>query len=78
MDNAYGIIGIELMASAQALDIRKFNNGNGVKKALEIIRQNIDFLDIDRPLYNDHNTMKALVRSGAILDAVEAAIGSLE
>jgi histidine ammonia-lyase len=78
LDNAYGIIGIELMAAAQALDIRKFNNGNGVKKALEIIRQNIDFLDIDRPLYNDHNTMKALVRSGAILDAVESAIGSLE
>jgi histidine ammonia-lyase len=78
LDNAYGIIGIELMAAAQALDIRKFNNGNGVKKALEIIRQNIEFLDIDRPLYNDHNTMKALVRSGAILDAVESAIGSLE
>jgi histidine ammonia-lyase len=78
LDNAYGIVGIELMAAAQALDIRKFNNGNGVKKALEIIRQNIEFLDIDRPLYNDHNTMKALVRSGAILDAVEAVVGSLD
>jgi histidine ammonia-lyase len=35
-------------------------------------------LDEDRPLYPDHNRMKALVQSGEILDEVEKAVGSLE
>jgi histidine ammonia-lyase len=78
LDNAYGIIGIELMAAAQALDFRDFEFGKGVQKAKEVIREHVEFLDIDRPLYKDHTNMKALVKSGAILDAVEAAIGSLE
>jgi hypothetical protein len=33
---------------------------------------------VDRPLYSDHNTMKALVKSGEILEAVEKEIGALE
>lgn len=78
LDNAYGIIGIELMAAAQALDFREFTNGNGVTRAYEVIRDHVDFLDIDRPLFNDHNTMKDLVKSGKILDEVEKTIGSLE
>ena len=78
LENAYGVLGIELMAAAQALDFRKFNKGRGVSKAHEIIRQHIDFLDEDRPLYNDHNAMKELVKSGAILEAVESEIGPLE
>ncbi len=78
LDNAYGIIGIELMAAAQALDFRKFKKGDGVTKAWEIIRQNVDFLDIDRPLFKDHNKMAELVKSGVILDEVEKVVGSLE
>jgi histidine ammonia-lyase len=35
-------------------------------------------LDVDRPLYNDHNAMKKLVKSGEILDEVEKAVGKLE
>jgi histidine ammonia-lyase len=35
-------------------------------------------LEVDRPLYPDHNRMKALVKSGEILDEVEKAIGPLE
>jgi histidine ammonia-lyase len=78
LDNAYGILGIEFMAAAQALDFRNFKNGTGVAAAKETIRKHVKFLDIDRPLYNDHNTMKELVKSCEILDAVEKAIGSLE
>jgi len=78
LDNAYGIIGIELMAAAQALDFRDFNFGRGVQKAKEVIRKYVDFLDVDRPLYKDHTTMKNLVKSGEILDEVEKEIGSLE
>ncbi|MBP6871116.1 MAG: aromatic amino acid lyase [Bacteroidales bacterium] len=78
MDNAYGILGIELMAAAQALDFREFSFGNGVQKAKEVIRRHVAFLDVDRPLYDDHNTMKALVKSCEILTEVEKEIGSLE
>lgn len=78
LDNAYGIVGIELMAAAQALDLRDFGNGSGVSKAREVIRKYVDFLDVDRPLYKDHTVMKELVKSGEILDEVEKEIGSLE
>jgi len=78
LDNAYGILGIEFMAAAQALDFRNFKNGRGVEVARKVIRKYVDFLDVDRPLYNDHNKMKELVKSGEILDAVEAEVGSLE
>jgi histidine ammonia-lyase len=78
LDNAYGILGIEFMASAQALDFREYNFGDGVNKAKETIRKHVEFLDIDRPLYKDHNTMKELVKSCEILQEVEKEIGSLE
>ena len=78
MDNAYGILGIEFMAAAQALDFREFTPGKGVQKARQVVRKYVAHLDIDRPLHVDHNMMKALVKSGEILEAVEAEIGSLE
>ena len=78
LDNAYGILGIELMAAAQALDFREFTFGKGVTKAKEIIRKYVEFLDVDRPLYDDHNAMKALVKSCEILQEVEKTVGSLE
>lgn len=78
LDNAYGILGIEFMAAAQALDFRDFTFGKGVSKAKEIIRKHVEFLDIDRPLYDDHTNMKELVRSCEILKEVENITGSLE
>jgi histidine ammonia-lyase len=78
LDNAYGVLGIEFMAAAQALDFREFTPGAGVQAARKVIRQHVAHLDEDRPLYPDHNAMKALVKSRQILEAVEAAVGSLE
>ncbi len=78
LDNAYGILGIELMAAAQALDFRDYTFGNGTLTAHAVIRKYVDFLDVDRPLYDDHNAMKRLVKSCEILDKVEEAIGDLD
>jgi histidine ammonia-lyase len=78
MDNAYGILGIELMAAAQALDFRDYTFGTGVTKAKEVIRKYVDFLDVDRPLYPDHTKMKELVESCEILEEIEKLVGSLE
>jgi histidine ammonia-lyase len=78
LDNAYGVLGIEFMGAAQALDFREFTPGKGVSTAKEVIRQHVVHLGIDRPLHADHNKMKELVKSGEILETVEKAIGSLE
>jgi histidine ammonia-lyase len=78
LDNAYGVLGIEFMAAAQALDFRDFKPGHGTQVAHDVIRKHVEHLDVDRPLYTDHNAMKALVHSGEILEAVEAEVGSLE
>jgi len=78
LDNAYGVLGIEFMAAAQALDLRDFQFGKGVTKAKQVIRKYVDFLEIDRPLYPDHTKMKELVKSCEILKEVEKLVGSLE
>ena len=83
LDNAYGILGIEFMAATQALDLRekydeKFKFGKGTQVAKDVIRKHIAHLEIDRPLYKDHNKMKELVASCEILHEVEKAVGSLE
>ena len=80
LENAFGILGIEFMAAAQALDFRKneYRFGKGVQKAKDVIRKHVEFLDIDRPLYPDHTAMRELVRSCEILKEVENVVGSLE
>jgi len=78
LDNAYGILGIEFMAAAQALDFRDYNFGKGVSTAKKVVRKYVDFLEIDRPLYPDHTKMKELVKSCEILEEVEKEIGPLE
>lgn len=77
LDNAYGVLGIEFMAAAQALDFRQFAPGKGVETARAVVRKHVNHLEEDRPLYPDHNTMKALVQSCKILEEVEKAVGSL-
>jgi len=77
IDNSYGVLGIEFMAAAQALDFREFTPGRGVQTARQVIREYVTHLDEDRPLYPDHNVMKSLVKSGEILERVEREVGSL-
>jgi hypothetical protein len=38
----------------------------------------VEHLHADRPLYNDHNAMQQLVKSGKILSEVEKVLGDLE
>lgn len=78
LDNAYGVLGIEMMAAAQAMDFRDYKFGRGTQLAHDVIRRYVEFLDVDRPLYKDHNTMKDLVARGEILDEIEKELGSLD
>lgn len=77
LKNAYGVLGIEFLAAAQALDIRGHKMGAGVAAAHAVIRQHVEHLGEDRPLHTDHTAMAAVVESGEILEAVEAAVGPL-
>ncbi len=76
-DNAFGILGIELMAAAQALNFRKFSTGKGTSVAFQAIREVVDFLDIDRPLHYDHDKMVELVKSNEIIRKVESVLGEI-
>jgi hypothetical protein len=55
--------------------------GARVKQALfrgaEMLRKYTEHLHVDRLLYNDHNAMKKLVKSGEIVIEVEKVVGGL-
>ena len=78
LDNAYGVLGIEFIAAAQALDFRDYKLGLGVAKAKEVVRRHVEFLGLDRPLHPDHTTMQQVVRSCEILQEVENEVGPLD
>ena len=76
--NTENVIGIELLCAAQALDL--FTNlkpGEGTLAAYQAIRRVIPHLDTDRFLAADIAAMRELMRSGAILGAVEERVGEL-
>ncbi|MGA9264613.1 MAG: histidine ammonia-lyase [Desulfobacterales bacterium] len=78
VDNARDVVAIELLCAAQALDL--FTNlkpGRGNRAAYDVIRQTIDHLETDRILAEDIVRMRTLMKSGKLLDAVEAAVGKL-
>jgi histidine ammonia-lyase len=77
VQNAYGVLGIELIAAAQALDFRDLTVGEGTRAAHGAIRTVVKHLDEDRPLFTDHNAMAAAVEQGVVLEAVESAVGPL-
>ena len=78
IDNAYGVLGIEFIAAAQALDFRDFTPGKGSRAGHGAIRKVVEHLDVDRPLYKDHNNMMEAVKNRDILKAVEEVIGELK
>jgi histidine ammonia-lyase len=78
IDNAYGILGIEFIAAAQAIDFREYSVGKGTKAAHTAVRKVVEHLDIDRPLFRDHNNMMDCVKRRDILHAVESEIGELK
>jgi histidine ammonia-lyase len=79
IDNTEDVIAIELLCGAQALDL--FTNvkpGEGTLAAYAVIRKAVSHLDSDRILSTDIADVKALMRSGRILEAVEKKIGTLQ
>jgi histidine ammonia-lyase len=76
--NAEIVLAIELLCGAQALDL--FTNlkpGEGTVAAYSTIRSAVSHLERDRILSQDIHTMVRLMKSGALLNAVEAVVGEL-
>jgi histidine ammonia-lyase len=76
--NTEKVIAIELLCSAQAMDL--FTNikpGEGTLVAYKAIRDAIPPLDKDRILSKDIETMMHLMRSGKIIEEVERVVGKL-
>jgi histidine ammonia-lyase len=77
LENARGVLAIELIAAAQALDFREFTSGRGTRAGQRAVRGVVEHLDVDRPLFPDHNLMRASVGRCDVLDAVQAEVGEL-
>lgn len=78
IENAYGILGIEFIGATQAIDFRDYSVGKGTKAAHKAVRKVVKHLDVDRPLFTDHNNMMACVKNRDILHDVENEIGELK
>ncbi len=78
LDNTEHVLAIEWMCAAQA---REFNielePGVGARAAFDALRTRVPKLDQDRYLHVDMAAARELLRSGALVAAVERAVGSL-
>jgi histidine ammonia-lyase len=78
LENGNGVLAIELIAAAQALDFREFTPGKGTGAGRAAVRAVVEHLEEDRPLFTDHNNMTAAVAQCTVLDAVEKIVGPLK
>jgi histidine ammonia-lyase len=77
-ENAVGVLAIEMLAAAQALDFRKpLKPGKGTSVAYELIRDKVSFMEEDRPLHPDIKAISQLIRNGELVKAVEDTVGEL-
>jgi len=74
LDNCFGVLAIEMIAAAQALDIRGIQPSPVITKVMECVRTVVPYLDDDRPLFNDNDAMKELLKSGKLVEIVEELI----
>ncbi|TMK82033.1 MAG: histidine ammonia-lyase [Actinobacteria bacterium] len=75
--NAEVVVAMEVLCSAQALELRALTPAPATRAALAAVREVIAFLREDRGLKADVDAAIELVRSGALLEAVGAVTGPL-
>jgi len=72
------VVGIEILAASQALDLRSpLRPARGTAAAREAVRAYVSFLERDRELAPDIASVAAMVREGTLLEAVERETGPL-
>jgi histidine ammonia-lyase len=76
--NAEVVVALELLCAAQALDLRApASPGSGSSAARDAVRAAVSFLDEDRELGPDIESVVRLVRSGDLVGAVRKSVGEL-
>ncbi len=76
--NTVGVLAIEMLAAAQAMDFRKPRRpGAGTGVAYDIIREVVPFMEEDRSLHPDIKAVAELIKSNRILKAVQESLGEL-
>lgn len=69
-------LAIELLCACQAIDLIGLTPGRGVQAAHQAVRRAVPFLERDRALHLDIEACAALMESGALRAAVEAALAA--
>ena len=78
LENAWHVVAIELMAAAQAFDLRSpVKPSPAAEAAYQAVRSHVKRLDEDRPLFDDINTLTRMAKDGKILEAAEKAVSRL-
>lgn len=77
--NVTKVLGIEVICAAQGLEFdRSLRAGKGPEAAYGVVRSRVPALENDRYLAPDMLAGEEMIRSAAVLDAVEAEVGALE
>lgn len=75
MENARKVIAMEILSAAQAIDLRgKKRLGMGTEAAYSVVRKNTSFVDKDRIMYIDINTIEDVIKKNLLVEAVENAL----
>ncbi|WP_437684145.1 histidine ammonia-lyase [Sorangium sp. So ce131] len=78
IENVRSSLAIELITAAQGVDQRRpLRPSAGVAAAHEAVRRVVPELVEDRPLYRDIAAVAEIIRSGALIAAVEEVVGPL-
>lgn len=76
--NTRVVLAVEMLCAAQAMDFRApLKPGKGTGPAHKILRDVVPHLDADRLMHRDIEGALSVEQSGAILQAVEGAVGKL-
>lgn len=78
LKNVEHVIAIEMLAAANGIDFQENCAGQGTIAAHRLIRSQVSRMERDRVFYPDIEKVLDLITQGAILRAVEEAIGPLE
>lgn len=75
MENARKVIAMEILSAAQAIDLRgKKSLGIGTEAAYSVVREHTSFVDKDRIMYIDINTIEDVIKKNLLVEAVENAL----
>lgn len=78
MENVRRVLAMEIMCACQAIDLRGNKGlGTGTKVAYDLVREKVERLVDDRPLYEDINACEDLITSGKLIQAVEEVVGEI-